>query len=710
MEDKTKILFFGANPSDSTRLNLDEELSLIKNQIRIATYREEFLFIHQPAVRVNDFLNVLIMERPHIVHFSGHATRSGIVFMGDDDKGYVVDEYKLMDVFSLLKNHLKCVLLNACYTAEQALAISQVVPCVIGCTDEIEDRLAREFSAGFYLGICNGYDVGHSVQIGQERIKLNSSIELRSIHLHHSEDIDPIDIKFIYEPSISFEEYEPSRDVTALVVILLDKLPSDVSPEEAHRFVLAVKELLKLSTKDIRQKGRRDGSVYLYIELPASKAEELIDLVKTGELAGFGAIQAEITSDIGEETASERVFHFLPKFTILGLLQIVEEHELSDKSIITICKNPANQYYFARSSIEEENHITYLAAVSRQRYEYIRSGAIEVRDVFMSPENGNVFKIIASMFPEEHIRFESLSPILQNDSILPLLGEYIQLETHTLPLISDSALSKAVDTNREVFSLKFEFKDIFRTEAPVKLLGNILSSFQETVDVLADSVRADAKPYGKIPDFVKSQTQMMVTSIGAGSFHVEMASEYSEQLHETMAPVSFAVRKLITLLRKGVAASDLRSELISMPARSSNKYQELLRNFSNERIEITNIEWASPEDQTFGEIRFTSAQAAEMVKNIKKIDKLYTRTVFARGRLVAINKRTDTFEFQSGKEEDILYRGGIIEDWDRKWDFDKSYVAVIKQTRYLNRNPKNILVGLYDIGFMDWLFGNGDDE
>src|SRR5262249_6791118 len=53
-------------------------------------------------------------------------------------------------LFALYKNEVRCVLLNACYSERQALAISKHVDYVIGMKHTIGDDAAIAFSLGFY--------------------------------------------------------------------------------------------------------------------------------------------------------------------------------------------------------------------------------------------------------------------------------------------------------------------------------------------------------------------------------------------------------------------------------------------------------------------------------------------------------------------------------------------------------------------------------
>jgi hypothetical protein len=74
---KIRILFLEANPSDTTRLRLDEEVRGIDRALRIAEYRHAFKPERAHAVRAGDLQELLVRHEPHIMAaIAGEATRA----------------------------------------------------------------------------------------------------------------------------------------------------------------------------------------------------------------------------------------------------------------------------------------------------------------------------------------------------------------------------------------------------------------------------------------------------------------------------------------------------------------------------------------------------------------------------------------------------------------------------------------------------------
>jgi hypothetical protein len=167
MTTKT-VLFLAANPQQTARLRLDEELREIDESLRRANKREQFKLEPKGAVRWRDLYRSILDCNPQIVHFSGHGGGTeGIVL--EDEKGHpsFVDGIQLAAWFEVLAGEgVECVVLNACYSKEQAEAICQHVPYTIGMSRSITDEAAIDFAVGFYDALGSGKDIEFAFKLG----------------------------------------------------------------------------------------------------------------------------------------------------------------------------------------------------------------------------------------------------------------------------------------------------------------------------------------------------------------------------------------------------------------------------------------------------------------------------------------------------------------------------------------------------------------
>ena len=180
------ILILAANPKDTQALRIDEEVREIKEGLRRSRYRDQFQIRSAWAVRPDDLRRALLDHQPQIVHFAGHgAGQRGLVLENSSGQGQPVSGEALARLFSLFKDQVECVLLNACYSAVQAEAIHQQINCVIGMDQAIGDLAAIKFATGFYDGLGAGRAYDEAFQLGLTAIDLEGIPETATPQLLH---------------------------------------------------------------------------------------------------------------------------------------------------------------------------------------------------------------------------------------------------------------------------------------------------------------------------------------------------------------------------------------------------------------------------------------------------------------------------------------------------------------------------------------------
>jgi CHAT domain-containing protein len=192
------ILFMAANPDTSNSLALDEEARSIETKLRASNYRDAVRFRTRWAVRPDDFLQAFNEDRPAIVHFSGHgAGASGLVLHDGASGVRLVPAAALRRLFSTMKDEIRVVVLNACYSAEQADKIAEVIDCVVGMTDTVGDEAAKMFAASFYRAIAFGRDVKNAFEQGLAAVELEGLDEQDIPTLIVRSGVDPSKVVLI---------------------------------------------------------------------------------------------------------------------------------------------------------------------------------------------------------------------------------------------------------------------------------------------------------------------------------------------------------------------------------------------------------------------------------------------------------------------------------------------------------------------------------
>ncbi len=193
-EKPRKILVLAANPKKTNQLRLDEEIREIDQGLRRSKYRERFELKQRWALRIDDLRHALLDESPQIVHFSGHGYKISsdvgekigrdLLYKGEDngDSGIVLEDEQghstkvnkkaLTKLIEILADGIECVVLNACYTEDQAEEIARHIPYVVGMRKAIGDKAAIQFSIGFYDGIGAGKSIETAFELGCNAIQL----------------------------------------------------------------------------------------------------------------------------------------------------------------------------------------------------------------------------------------------------------------------------------------------------------------------------------------------------------------------------------------------------------------------------------------------------------------------------------------------------------------------------------------------------------
>jgi hypothetical protein len=169
-----KILILSSNPRND--LDLDEEIRDLKDVIDDSRNRQNFEVEDALAVRAGDLHELFFRHEPQIVHFCGHGGgQPGLAFEGRDGGEQWVGTEALQDLFRLFSNRVTCVLLNACYSEQQANEIVHHIDYVIGMNQAIRDDAAIAFSKGFYRALGYNCSIEEAYEFGCNAIQLELS-------------------------------------------------------------------------------------------------------------------------------------------------------------------------------------------------------------------------------------------------------------------------------------------------------------------------------------------------------------------------------------------------------------------------------------------------------------------------------------------------------------------------------------------------------
>jgi len=198
---KVKILFLASSPRDQVHLNVyAKEYEEIEGLIEREPFKDSLELKIKPEISPGKIVEVLASEKPQILHFSGHGTKSGVVG-SVGGRSVLIDKDLFSRIFDDLLPDIKLVVLNACETADQAKKIAAKVGCSIGMKGKIGDIPAITFVTRFYMMIGLGYSIQKAYNLSIKNLQLIGYNDADKIFLYVKPDLDASDIYLLNKPN-----------------------------------------------------------------------------------------------------------------------------------------------------------------------------------------------------------------------------------------------------------------------------------------------------------------------------------------------------------------------------------------------------------------------------------------------------------------------------------------------------------------------------
>ena len=192
---KPVVLVLTARPRQGDYVDLDvdlEEREIVEELQRVPLGDQIDLRL-RPAASAENLLNDLLENRPSVVHFSGHGRVDGIIVEGPGRVGQLASEAALVRLCRLpeVQTELRLLVLNVCMSADQASALAQVTPGVIGTLDRISDAAAIAFSRGLYNALGRGMSIASAFAAGVASTSLAAGeVEAQKYAIYTRSDVD----------------------------------------------------------------------------------------------------------------------------------------------------------------------------------------------------------------------------------------------------------------------------------------------------------------------------------------------------------------------------------------------------------------------------------------------------------------------------------------------------------------------------------------
>ncbi len=138
---------------------------------------------------------------PHILHFSGHAWKDGLLLEDEFGQVHRVPTAELLQALKSMPHPLDLVVLNACETAAdearslaQALIRNGLARAVIGHTAPVWDPQAIAFAAALYAELTHGFPLTEALERAKTKITTHEVLLLgdQALRFEHLEQGEPL--------------------------------------------------------------------------------------------------------------------------------------------------------------------------------------------------------------------------------------------------------------------------------------------------------------------------------------------------------------------------------------------------------------------------------------------------------------------------------------------------------------------------------------
>jgi hypothetical protein len=283
-------------------------------------------------------------------------------------------------------------------------------------------------------------------------------------------------------------------------------------------------------------------------------------------------------------------------------------------------------------------------AMSVERFAQVRGGRIGLRDAFMRADPWTIWSVTENYAGDvpsataHAVRFKDIP-----DADLPRPEARMDLATETAPALTTSELSQlSARTLRTVAAIELDAVGQHTTEFPLKGLGLVSETFQETVDALAQEEIGPATEFGPIAASATVDVQMSVYGLRAASFALVLATDTKGGMIDNAPKVEATLSRLVELLESGHDSGTLVTAMRGYGARARSKFTGLLRSVAAHGSGLGVA--IAPGDKPVRAARLSSLEVVRALAAIDAVEPMERSVHATRGVLQGSNTRRSTFE------------------------------------------------------------------
>lgn len=338
----------------------------------------------------------------------------------------------------------------------------------------------------------------------------------------------------------------------------------------------------------------------------------------------------------------------LPESTLLGRLELLEVFVFYDEPRLFSCKNQTGVIFIAVWIDENEaGDIYYYVPMSRERYDNVISGSVDLREAFILSEDGIVFEVNMP-FDNNQVKIISKPVTSLEDSSLPVAGRKLEygrpeIEANRLDRLRENAKKSW----REAIALVLNNPSFRRGVAPARLIGGAISYFQDIVYAAAQGLAGKRKT--RLSEEIAGRFQLQVVGFFPSSFGVIFNSPTTGDLFGKTETFE-TLETVFELIGSGADEETLRSLLRAKTRSLVTGYRRFLYHVSSNESNFL-LDWASPSRETGISIEVPLEVSKSAMQIVSRIEREVPREIKVSGELIGLNRRTKAFEIYIPKRE-----------------------------------------------------------
>lgn len=289
--------------------------------------------------------------------------------------------------------------------------------------------------------------------------------------------------------------------------------------------------------------------------------------------------------------------------------------------------------------------------VSDDRLLEIGKGNLAPRTALETPEDGHIYVVDLSSATNELQQVSQTNVRFMQEASLPSPDA-----TVTLPNIELVLASLGRTDRLHLLQVSLEEPSYEAGSIGARSLGRFVSTFQNLLDAVSQSVEGIATSRAPIPTWLLASTELEVIASRRGSFSIVM------QADPDRSDVELLDRSLSSLLDLFAPASAEGAPGLLLPARAFESrirrhYSELLA-LVHAHLDSVSIAWSSPLEPVVRQVELLPDLAGAILEALDESPESKRSLLTARGRLVMLNLRTNRFRLDA--LEGMSFTGDIV--------------------------------------------------